>query len=84
MKTIRLAALIMLFFAALPTTMAAQPILVSMIQLIATPEKYQRKRVRMLAFLRIEFEGNAVYFHKEDYEQRIYRNGLWIVLPTEI
>jgi len=81
MKTIKLVALFMLFFAALPTAMAAQPSNVSMIQLIAAPEKYQGKRVRLLAFLRIEFEGNAVYLHKEDYEQAIYSNGLWIDLP---
>lgn len=81
MKIIRLAALFILSFAASHTAMAAQPVDVSMIQLIATPEKYQGQRVRILAFLRIEFEGNAVYLHKEDYEKAIYRNGLWIDLP---
>ena len=84
MKVTRLVTLFVLFFVAESLAMAAQPVDVSMIQLIATPEKYQGKRVRLLAFLRIEFEGNAVYLHKEDYEQAIFRNGLWIDLPKGI
>ncbi|HEY7640446.1 MAG TPA: hypothetical protein VH814_12025 [Steroidobacteraceae bacterium] len=84
MKTTRLIALFILSLSASYATMAAQPLNVSMIQLIATPEKYQGKRVRMMAFLRIEFEGNAIYLHKEDYEQAIYSNGLWIDLPKAI
>jgi hypothetical protein len=84
MKKARLLALLMLCFAVLPDAMAEQSLVVSMIQLIATPEKYQGKRVRMLAFLRIEFEGNALYLHKEDYQHLLYGNGLWIDLPKGI
>lgn len=84
MKIMRLVALFILSFAALHTASAVQPVDVSIIQLIATPEKYQGKRVRILAFLRVEFEGSAVYLHKEDYEQAIHRNGLWIDLPRGI
>jgi hypothetical protein len=84
MKNARLLALLILCFAALSDATAEQPLDVSMIQLIATPEKYQGKRVRMLAFLRLEFEGNALYLHKEDYQHAIYRNGLWIDLPKGV
>jgi hypothetical protein len=84
MKVMQLAALFVLSLVASHTAMAVQPLDVSMIQLIATPEKYQGQRIRVLAFLRIEFEGDAVYLHKQDYEQAIYRNGLWIDLPNTI
>jgi hypothetical protein len=84
MKIVRLVTLLILSFAASHTAMALQPMDVSLIQLIATPEKYQGQRVRIRAFLRIEFEGNAVYLHKEDYEKAIHRNGLWIDLPKGI
>ena len=33
---------------------------VSIVQLIAQPEKFEGKRVRFIGFLRIEFEGNAI------------------------
>jgi hypothetical protein len=81
MKVMRLAALFVLSLVASHMAVAVQPVDVSMIQLIATPEKYQGERVRVLAFLRLEFEGDAVYLHQQDYEQAIYRNGLWIDLP---
>lgn len=51
---------------------------VSMIQLIASSEKYEGKYVRVMGFLRLEFEGNALYLHREDYEKSLYRNGVWV------
>ena len=54
---------------------------VSMIQLIATPERYQKKRVQVIGFLRLEFEGDALYLHREDYRNRITSNGLWVDVP---
>lgn len=56
---------------------------VSLIQLIAQPEKFEGKRVRFIGFLRIEFEGNAIYLHREDFDHGITKNGLWLIfLPT--
>jgi hypothetical protein len=55
---------------------------VSIVQLIANPERYDGKRVQLIGFLRIEFEGTAVYLHREDYERGIEKNALWINLPT--
>jgi hypothetical protein len=53
-------------------------ILVSMIDLIAKPELYHHKRVHVLGFLRLEFEGNALYFSRVDAEYRNTKNGLWV------
>jgi hypothetical protein len=51
---------------------------ISIIQLIANPEKYDGKRVRFIGYLILEFEGDAIYLHKEDYENSIVKNGLWV------
>ena len=65
-------------------TVAQDAVGVSLIQLIATPEKYHGKRVRLEGFLRLEFEGNAIYLHREDYEHRITENGLWLDATNEM
>jgi hypothetical protein len=62
---------------------AEQPKDVSMIQLIADPQRFDGQSVRAVGFLRLEFEGNAVYLHREDYEKAILQNGIWIDLTDE-
>jgi len=57
---------------------------VSIIQLIAQPEKYDGKRVRFIGFLRLEFEGNAIYLHREDFERAISSNGLWVNVSKDM
>jgi hypothetical protein len=56
----------------------SDPTDVSLINLIATPEKYQGKIVRVVGYLNLEFEGNAIYIHKEDYEHALLKNAVWI------
>jgi hypothetical protein len=51
---------------------------VSLIQLIAQPEKYHGKPVQVSGFLHLEFEGNALYLHKDDYTHFLSRNGIWV------
>jgi hypothetical protein len=60
------------------------PIDVSIIQLIATPEKYDGKLVRAIGFVRLEFEGNVIYLHQEDLKHGLTRNGLWLNVPKGI
>jgi hypothetical protein len=52
--------------------------LVSLVRLIATPEKYDGKAVQVVGFLRLEFEGNAVYIHEVDYKSGITKNAVWV------
>jgi hypothetical protein len=56
---------------------------VSLIQLVASPEKYHGKKIQVTAFLRVEFEGNALYLHREDYEKGLTKNGIWLEFPLE-
>jgi hypothetical protein len=57
---------------------------VSVIQLIAQPEKFDGKRVRFIGFLRLEFEGNAIFLHREDFDLGISSNGLWVNVPSDM
>jgi len=50
----------------------------SLISIIANPEKYNNKRVQVIGYLNLDFEGNAIYLHKEDYLKHISQNGLWV------
>ena len=51
---------------------------VSLVKLIANPEKYDGKILQIIGYLNLEFEGNAVYLHKEDYENGLTKNGFWV------
>jgi len=54
---------------------SSEPTDVSVVQLIANPQQYDGKQVRLIAFLNLEFEGNALYLHREDFDKSI--------LPTQ-
>ena len=55
----------------------AEPTDVTLIQLIANPDKFDGKLVRVIGFLRLDFEGTVLYLHREDYENDL-RNGIWV------
>ena len=57
---------------------AEGPAYVSMVALLANPEKFDGHFVRVDGFLRVEFEGHALYFHKEDYDLGLTKNSLWL------
>jgi hypothetical protein len=48
---------------------AEEPLDLSLIQLIAQPSDFDGEYVRVTGFYRHEFEANAPYLHREDYEQ---------------
>ena len=54
----------------------SEPANVSMVALLASAEKYNGVRVRTYGFLAIEFEGNALYLHQEDYIRGLGKNAL--------
>ena len=51
---------------------------VSIYRLVATPERYDECRVAVTGFVNLEFEGTAVYPHREDFLHGLTRNGLWL------
>ncbi len=65
------------------TNVSADITPVTMVQLIATPEKYEGRHVRVIGFLHLEFEGNVLYLHREDYDHAIVGNGIWVELGRD-
>lgn len=57
---------------------------VSLIQLLANPQAYDGKIVRIIGFIHLEFEGNVIYLHEDDFRYGLTKNGLWIDLPRDI
>lgn len=57
---------------------------VSLVSLIANPEKYEGQRIAVAGFLHIEFEGTAIYLHQDDYVYGISQNGIWVFLPENL
>jgi hypothetical protein len=53
---------------------------VSLVALIANPDKYEGKPVRVIGAFRLEFEGNEICLHKEDLINALSQNCLWISL----
>jgi hypothetical protein len=51
---------------------------VSVIQLIATPEKFDGRRVAVFGFLALKQEDPVLWLHKEDADNYIIPNALWI------
>ncbi len=54
----------------------------ALVELIARPELYDGKRVRVIGFVNFEFEGNGLYVSREDWQRSINRNGVWVDPPA--
>jgi hypothetical protein len=53
----------------------------SLLTLIARPEIFAGKVVRLICFVHFQFEDNGLYVSRDSYENGIDRNGLWIDRP---
>jgi len=53
----------------------------SLLELITRPEVYDGRRVRVVGFVNFEFEGNALYLSKTDWENGLTRSAVWIAPP---
>lgn len=65
-------------------TQAQEPTNVTLVQLIANPEKFDGRLIRVIGFLRLEFEGNVLYLHREDYDNAILGDGIWVDETSEM
>ena len=57
---------------------------VSIINLIANPEKYHNKDVTVIGVGNLEFEGNKICLSNNDLEYHVINNCLWITLNQEV
>ena len=53
----------------------------SLLELITRPEIYDGRRVRVIGFVNFEFEGNALYLSRTDWENGLTRSAVWIDPP---
>jgi hypothetical protein len=56
----------------------------SLIALIATPDRYHMKPVRVIGFANLEFEGNALYVDREAFNSGLLSSAVWIDLPDSL
>jgi len=85
MRAVVLTALLACALSALPSraTVGEMPQDVSIVQLLATPEKFDGKLVRVIGFLCLAFEDDAVYLHREDFDHGLTQNALWVDVPEK-
>ena len=77
--------IILLFSIAVSTFSYSEEIInTSIINLIATPEKYHGKKVLFIGFAVMRFEETGIYLSKDDAERRILKNSIWLSNTTKM
>jgi hypothetical protein len=56
---------------------------VSLISLIATPERYDNQKIYVEGFMHLGFEDNGLYLNETDYKNSIMQNSLWVKVSRE-
>jgi hypothetical protein len=56
---------------------------ISLINLIQHPDVYHDEKVRMVALATIAFEGKALYINKDDLENGVSKNAIWLEIPID-
>jgi hypothetical protein len=57
---------------------SGEPIHVSLINIIASPDDFHGKIVRVTGVSVIEFEGNSLYLSREDVLNGVTKNAVWL------
>lgn len=84
MKSISAVCIFLLAALLIAPCKADEPLNVTLVQLIANPQPFDGKLIRVIGFLRIEFEGDVLYLHREDYENAILGDGIWVEVTPEM
>lgn len=63
---------------------SASPIFVSMVELLANPDKYHQKLVRIVGYVWIETEGAALYLHREDKINSLTKNAIQLSVSEKM
>jgi hypothetical protein len=51
---------------------------VSLVSLIATPERYDGEMIQVKGYLHLELNSNAIYIHEDDSKNKITANAFWV------
>ena len=65
------------------STNNGEPKGISLVALLATPERFDGRTVRLQAVMRNEFEWHALFLHQEDYERQLSGNSVNLHLTKE-
>jgi hypothetical protein len=60
------------------STPVLEPQRVSIVSLIASPDRYEGKAVVVTGFFRADFEHSAIYLNEDDGKHSIKPNGFWL------
>ena len=76
----RVATLLTILLGLLSEALSAQDVTerVPLVAVIANPAKYEGKKIAVIGFMHLEFEGNVLYTHREDYVHALLGNGIWV------
>jgi len=56
---------------------------VSIVRLIANPEQYDGKKIQVIGYCHLEFEGDALYLNKDDFDYDIKKNAIWLTIDVK-
>ena len=56
---------------------------VSLINLIASPEKFDGKRVSVSGIMCMQYEETVLYLSYDDYDNMVTKNSIWIDIDSE-
>lgn len=62
---------------------AQQPPTVSLIALIAAPERYHGKQVVVPGYMYLQRERSALYLAKADFQHALFKNALYLQVPNQ-
>lgn len=54
---------------------------ISLVSLLAVPERYDGRKVRVSGFVTLEFEGRALHLDRRAYEAGLRKNAVWLDSP---
>lgn len=58
--------------------------MVSLVRLLAHPEEFDEKRIMVAGWASIEFEGDALYLHEEDFRRLLFANAVRLSIPENV
>lgn len=77
-KIVRLLALFVVVSSVAYSNAATQVQNVSLIELLIQPEKFDGRTIAVVGFLETSFDGSLLYLHREDSENWILENAIWV------
>lgn len=51
-------------------------------ELMADPQRFEGQRVRVVGYLRLQFDRNALYMTRDDYNNSVAEHALWLDLKN--